>query len=173
MPLKKRFLAYDCSWVWAFLKEAVFIYRGGRIWVPNRPNIFPCRTINLGAIETSKVCIRYRIYSIFWFQKIFWRARTCARTSRIFCPNAKKRQILAFSWKVHISARRARKCAHAQIFFGIRKKGTKSQCNFFLLSISQKLTILAQVKFSTIFWKNQNELKNMQKPWFWTKIMVF
>ena len=47
------------------IKGRVFFNRGGRIWAQIRPNIFPCRTINLGAIETSKVCIRYRIYSIF------------------------------------------------------------------------------------------------------------
>ena len=57
-------------------------------------------------------------------------------------------------------ARRARKCARTQNFFIIQKYYKKSLCNFFLLLISQKLTILAQFEFCWKIKNSQNRSKS-------------
>ena len=81
-------------------------------------------------------------------------------------------------------ARRARKCARTPKFFNIQEYDEKSLCNFFLLWISQKLTILVQFEFCWKIKNPQNRSKSTKNAenacilchfedfWFFSKIQI-
>ena len=90
-------------------------------------------------------------------------ARALPRARRIFASQAKKQHIFDFSAKIGFArAPRAEVRARPK-FFVIWKIHKKSLCNFFLLSISQKLTILAQFEVSAQYWKNRYFWQKFEK----------
>ena len=66
---------------------------------------------------------------------------------------AKKPWFLSFHSDVRFSARRARKCARANNFFGNVIFMIKSRCKFFCLVITQKANFLEQFEVWKFFWK--------------------